>query len=99
MGKECHVLEVYHGKKIIFLDEKTFNLDRLDGNNYYWYVVRQGFREFYSRQMRSGFVMVWDAFLFAGNSILKKLMAKSTKQLSTNVMRNSYTHRATFMRT
>jgi hypothetical protein len=47
--------------KIIFPDEKKFNMDGPDGFHYYWHDVRKEDMILSKRQMGGGFVMVWAA--------------------------------------
>lgn len=47
--------------KIIFSDEKKFNLDGPDGFAYYWHDLRKENRVFSTRQSGGGSVMVWAA--------------------------------------
>ena len=60
-------------KNIIFSDEKKFNLDGPDGNNYYWHDLRKEPREFFSRQMGGGSVMIWGAFAHSGKCDLQRV--------------------------
>lgn len=55
-------------KKIIFSDEKKFNLDGPDGWTYYWHDLRTEKKIFAQRQSGGGSVMVWGAIGY-----LKKL--------------------------
>ncbi len=49
-------------KKVIFSDEKKFNLDGPDGWSYYWHDLRKEEVIFAKRQAGGGSVMVWLAF-------------------------------------
>lgn len=46
-------------RKIIFSDEKKFNLDGPDGFAYYWHDLRTEEKIFSKRQSGGGSVMVW----------------------------------------
>jgi DDE superfamily endonuclease len=48
-------------QKIIFSDEKKFNLDGPDGFAYYWHDLRTEEKIFSSRQSGGGSVMIWGA--------------------------------------
>lgn len=49
-------------KRVIFSDEKKFNLDGPDGWGYYWHDLRKEKLIFAKRQSGGGSVMVWLAF-------------------------------------
>ena len=52
--------------KVVFSDEKKFNLDGPDGLQYYWHDLRRE-KEIYSRrQSGGGSVMIWGAFCAEG---------------------------------
>lgn len=48
--------------KVIFSDEKRFNLDGPDGNRFYWHDLRKEKEYFPRRNFGGGTVMVWAAF-------------------------------------
>jgi hypothetical protein len=48
--------------KMVFSDEKKWNLDGPDGFRYYWNDLRTEKKTFFSRQNGGGSVMVWAAF-------------------------------------
>ena len=54
--------------RIIFSDEKKFNLDGPDGFDYYWHDLRTDDNVKISRQMGGGSVMVWAAVGVKKNS-------------------------------
>ena len=49
-------------EKVIFSDEKNFNLDGPDGFQYYWHDISKEKQLFSKRQNGGGSVMVWGAF-------------------------------------
>ncbi|OQS55782.1 tc3a [Ecytonucleospora hepatopenaei] len=53
-------------EKVIFSDEKKFNLDGPDGLNYYWHDKSLPVKTFSKRQCGGGSVMVWAAFTAQG---------------------------------
>lgn len=56
--------------KVVFSDEKKFNLDGPDGLQYYWHDLRFDPQIFSRRQNGGGSVMVWGAFCAQGKSEL-----------------------------
>lgn len=54
--------------KVIFSDEKKFNLDGLDGNKYYWHHIDNKKRVGYSRNFGGGSLMVWAAIGYHSKS-------------------------------
>ncbi len=60
-------------KKVIFSDEKKFNLDGPDGYKYYWHGVRNTPRTFSKRVGGGGSVMLWCAFGYGGKFDLKRI--------------------------
>ena len=55
-------------KKVVFSDEKRFNLDGPDGLQYYWHDLRKEPESFSKRQCGGGGIMVWGAVSFGGNT-------------------------------
>ena len=64
----------------VFSDEKKFNLDGLDGFQYYWSDLRKDEQIFSRRQNGGGSVMVWSAFCERGKSDLALLNGRQTAQ-------------------
>lgn len=52
--------------KVIFSDEKKFNLDGPDGFSFYWHDLRKAPRERMSRVLGGGGVMVWACMAYGG---------------------------------
>ncbi|CAJ0592980.1 unnamed protein product [Cylicocyclus nassatus] len=52
--------------RIVWSDEKKFNLDGPDGFTYYWHDLRKEPRHFSRRNFGGGNVMVWGAFESSG---------------------------------
>ncbi len=57
-------------KRVIFSDEKKFNLDGPDGFAYYWHDLRKEERYFSKRQNGGGGIMIWAAMSYRGLSDL-----------------------------
>lgn len=56
--------------RVVFSDEKKFNLDGPDGFNYYWHDLRKEKQFKYSRNFGGGSLMVWGAFSMHGTTSL-----------------------------
>lgn len=66
--------------KIIFSDEKKFNLDGPDGFSYYFHDLRKEERFLTRRHSRVGGVMVWAAISYNGPVSITVLEGKQTAQ-------------------
>ena len=55
-------------QRVIFSDEKKFNLDGHDGINSYWHQVGTDRKVSFSRNFEGGTVMVWKAFSYQGTT-------------------------------
>ncbi|KAG3108305.1 hypothetical protein PI124_g12577 [Phytophthora idaei] len=67
-------------ERIIFSDEKKFNLDGPDGLRHYWQDVRHPARQTERRQNGGGSVMVWGSFSAAGRSKLAVLEGRQASE-------------------
>ena len=74
---------------VVFSDEKKFNLDGPDGNQYYWHDLRKEPQYFSKRQMGGGSCMVWGAFGYHGTS---EIVFISGRQRSTNYVNTLEMH-------
>ena len=63
-------------KKVVFSDEKKFNLDGPDGLAYYWHDIRREKQYFEKRQQGGESVMVWGAISYYGVNQLAILEGK-----------------------
>lgn len=59
--------------RVIFSDEKKFNLDGPDGTRYYWHDLRKEKKVVWSRHSGGGSVMVWGGMSSLGKSRLAVL--------------------------
>lgn len=73
-----HVHWTSHWSRVIFSDEKKFNLDGPDGFNYYWHDLRKEKRIFSTRSHGGGSVMIWAAIFEGGRSELAILDGNQT---------------------
>ncbi|CAF4559694.1 unnamed protein product, partial [Rotaria magnacalcarata] len=54
--------------KVVWSDEKKFNLDGPDGFSYYWHDLRKEEEIFSTRPLGGGSVMIWASFGWGGKS-------------------------------
>lgn len=54
-----HLCDWTDWSRVIFSDEKRFNLDGPDGCNYYWHDLRNEKKVMWSRHSEGGLFMVW----------------------------------------
>lgn len=71
-----HIHWTHEWRKLIFSDEKKFNLDGPDGFAYYWHDLRTEERVFSKRQSGGGSVMVWGAIGYLGKLPLSFISTK-----------------------
>ncbi|KAG3112528.1 hypothetical protein PI124_g2657 [Phytophthora idaei] len=64
--------------RVIFSDEKKFNLDGPDGMQYYWHDLRTEKETFYSRQNGGGSVMIWGGFSSKGTTDIAFLSGRQS---------------------
>lgn len=75
-------------KRVIFSDEKKFNLDGPDGLNYYWHDLRKEELYFSSRQGGGGSLMVWAAFGWNGRTALHIIEGHANAQRYIQALNN-----------
>jgi len=61
-----HISWTLKWQKVIFTDEKKFNLDRPDGIKYYWHHLRDEKNLLSHRQHGGDSFMIWAAFCYTG---------------------------------
>jgi len=64
-------------KRIVWSDEKKFNLDGPDGWKYYWHDIREHEQIFSKRQQGGGSVMIWACFGWNGKSDIVLIKGRS----------------------
>lgn len=74
-------------RKIIFSDEKKFNLDGPDGYRYYWHDTRKEPRLLSRRQMGGGSVMMWAAIGYERKSPIVLLDGRVNSAQYLNLLR------------
>lgn len=75
-------------EKIVFSDEKKFNLDGPDGFAYYWHDLRKEKQFFSKRQSGGGSVMVWGGFGYGGKTELVFLEGRVDSEQYVDVLKN-----------
>jgi len=72
--------------KVIFSDEKKFNLDGPDGNQKYWRDPRQPRQTCFKRNHGGGSVMVWAAFSSFGKTPICFVPGRINSQMYTDLL-------------
>ena len=75
--------------RVIFSDEKKFNLDGPDGFRYYWRDLRKEEDIFSRRQNGGGSVMIWEAFSTCGQSEIAWLKGRQSAKDYMETLRGS----------
>jgi hypothetical protein len=75
-------------REVLFSDEKKFNLDGPDGNQYYWHDLRKEPQYYSKRASGGGSVMVWAAFGYGGKSSIVFLNGRQNSQDYVRVLEN-----------
>ncbi|KAF2351386.1 hypothetical protein FHG87_017859 [Trinorchestia longiramus] len=77
--------------KVVFSDEKKFNLDGPDSFQYYWYDLRKEEHIFSRRPFGGGSQMIWGAFSAEGKASLVQMEGKQNSVKYTEVLQKSHT--------
>ena len=67
-------------RRVVFTDEKKFNLDGPDGWQYYWHDLRKEPEFFFSRVQGGGSVMVWAGVSAAGKTEIAVLEGRQNSE-------------------
>ncbi|KAF0708957.1 hypothetical protein AaE_013030 [Aphanomyces astaci] len=67
-------------KRVVFSDEKQFNLDGPDGYQKYWHDKRQPKQQRMNRQQGGGSVMIWAAFSWLRKSRIALLQGRQDSE-------------------
>lgn len=86
---EEHMSWTSEWNKVIFSDEKKFNLDGPDGFQYYWHDLRSEEQVRMSRNFGGGGVMIWAAFCFKGRSNIAWIHTKMNSDFYTEKLLES----------
>ena len=73
---------------VIFSDEKKFNLNGPDGNQFYWHDLRKAEKYFSKRPSGGGSIMIWAAFGYNVKTQIVFLKGRQKSEDYINVMRN-----------
>lgn len=75
-------------QKIVWSDEKKFNLDGPDGFSYYWHDLRKEELLFTTRSQGGGSVMIWASFGWNGQSDICFIETRLKANGYQNVLKN-----------
>lgn len=85
---EKHICSAINWENVVFTDEKKFNLDGPDGNNYYFHDLRKEERFLQRRQQGGGGVMVWGTITSNGVMELSILYGRQTSETYLQLLKN-----------
>lgn len=83
-----HVTWTNEWRKVVFSDEKKFNLDGPDGLSYYWHDLRDEPRVISRRNFGGGSVMVWAAFGYHGKTAIIRLNGRQDSSAYQDTLAN-----------
>lgn len=72
--------------KVLFSDEKRFNLDGPDGCKHYWWDLRMKRRAYFSRHSGGGGIMIWAAISSKGKTCLCIVEGTLNKERYTQIL-------------
>lgn len=87
-ARKRHAWSLGEWGRVVFSDEKKFNLDGPDGFAYYWHDMRKEERVMSKRQKGGGGVMVWGAFSEKGVSKLAVLVGNQDSKKYVETLKN-----------
>lgn len=92
---KAHMSWTKEWRKVIFSDEKKFNLDGPDGYHFYWHDLRKEEKILSRRQMGGGSLMVWAAIGWKNNTEIIVCSSKMNQEnykeiLQENILGKGY---------
>ncbi|CAK9827587.1 Transposable element Tc3 transposase [Anthophora retusa] len=84
-----HMNWVTQWQKVVFSDEKKFNLDGPDGYSYYYHDLRKEERIFSQRQHGGGSVMIWGAISSKGVVDLRILKGRQNSKKYLEILKTA----------
>ena len=84
-----HIIWEKEWSKVIFSDEKKFNLDGPDGFRYFWHDLRKEEEIFSKRVQGGGSVMIWAGFCATGKSYITFVESTMNSQKYVDMLQSS----------
>jgi hypothetical protein len=73
-------------KRVLFSDEKKFNLDGPDGFKHYWHCNDDNFKSYSKRQCGGNSIMIWGCFGYGGKLKLQLIKGRANAVCYQNLL-------------